>query len=538
MQGQRTPLRRLLALVLVVLFARGGETGPADAASLQLFHGLSHGPSGSVERAGADDEIVKEFKKYFRKYKDTATRVEAVLALEGTESIAVVGALVPVLKDKEPEVVRAAVRVLGGFETRPPVDALLARLEKNKDERVRSGLLRAIALGRYGGIREFVLPSLEDGSWEVRRRAVQALTETRDPMVAESIAPLLADSETAVRCAAFDGLAALRSELVVQPAIAALGAPVWQVRGCAIHALRDVRRRESIGPLIARMADEEGRLVADIGAALAHITGRDFGQRLDGWQRFWEIYQDRFEIPSDAELRRLREKQKERQETYTPPGAVTYHGIETPSRSILFVIDQSGSMEQEVIEKERFKDGDYPSYLRIDIVKTELIRTIATLEPYVRFNILAFATGTRRWKKTLVRANVLNKSSASTFVRRLESLGGASKEDLASVGLTGSANLEAGRTNTYLALMDALEAGGRGLKDKNYEVSVDTIFFLSDGRPSWGEFTDTDDIIREVNAANELRKVVIHAIAIGEFQKDFMRRLAEDNGGVFVDLGK
>ena len=37
-----------------------------------------------------DDEIVKEFKRYFKKYKDTPTRVEAVLALEGTESNAVV----------------------------------------------------------------------------------------------------------------------------------------------------------------------------------------------------------------------------------------------------------------------------------------------------------------------------------------------------------------------------------------------------------------------------------------------------------------
>ena len=76
------------------------------------------------------------------------------------------------------------------------------------------------------------------------------------------------------------------------------------------------------------------------------------------------------------------------------------------------------------------------------------------------------------------------------------------------------------------------------MTDKNYAGRVDTIFFLSDGRPSWGVFTDTGDIISEVNAANELRKVVIHTIAIGEFQKDFMRRLAEENGGVFVDLGK
>jgi hypothetical protein len=45
-------------------------------------------------------------------------------------------------------------------------------------------------------------------------------------------------------------------------------------------------------------------------------------------------------------------------------------------------------------------------------------------------------------------------------------------------------------------------------------------------------------VLREVRAANQLRKVVIHTIAIGEFQKDFMKSLAEQNGGVFVDLGR
>jgi hypothetical protein len=35
----------------------------------------------------------------------------------------------------------------------------------------------------------------------------------------------------------------------------------------------------------------------------------------------------------------------------------------------MFVIDVSGSMENLVVEKERFQDGGYPSLLRIDIVQ-------------------------------------------------------------------------------------------------------------------------------------------------------------------------
>ena len=66
----------------------------------------------------------------------------------------------------------------------------------------------------------------------------------------------------------------------------------------------------------------------------------------------------------------------------------------------------------------------------MDIVKTELQRTIENLEDYVEFNILAFATEVKPWKKKLVKANVLNKSNAIDWVGRLEPLGGASRQDL------------------------------------------------------------------------------------------------------------
>ncbi|MEO6711747.1 MAG: hypothetical protein ABI054_06880, partial [Planctomycetota bacterium] len=312
-----------------------------------------------------------------------------------------------------------------------------------------------------------------------------------------------------------------------------------QVRASAIAALGKVRSLDSIEPLIARLTIEEGRLRADIGAALDSITGKTLGDRLEQWQSFWTNYKGKFKLPTDAELTALRAKQKESREKYKPSGpTTTYHGIDTPSRSILFVIDVSGSMENLVVEKERFLDGGYPSMMRIDIVKTELARTIDRLEPYVKFNILKFGTEVVPWKKELVPANALNKTAGRKWAMALEPLGGSSKEDLATVGLTGSANLEAGKTNTFGALSDALGLAGRGMKDKDYEVAVDTVFFLSDGRPSHGLYVDPEDILREIRSANQLRKVVLHTIAIGEFQKDFMKRLAEENGGVFVDLGR
>ena len=310
------------------------------------------------------------------------------------------------------------------------------------------------------------------------------------------------------------------------------------MRATAVAALGRVRHVDSIGPLIERMAVEEGRLIEDIGAALARITGRDFGARVDAWQNFWKTFEGRFQLPTDEELKKLAEVKAQRKEQYEgAPGSVSYNGVETPSQSIVFVIDVSGSMEQEVVSKERFKEGTYPSWKRIDVIKTELIKTIRHLEPYVRFNVIAFATDVKLWKKGQVKANPLNKSSAETWVGRLEAIGGSSKEDLARVGLVGSANLEGGKTNTYAALMAALGVE-EGKETTDYETEIDTIFFLSDGRPTAGEYVETVDIVDRITELNKLKKLVLHTIAIGQFQKDFMRDLAQRNGGVFVDLGK
>ena len=37
---------------------------------------------------------------------------------------------------------------------------------------------------------------------------------------------------------------------------------------------------------------------------------------------------------------------------------------------------------------------------------------------------------------------------------------------------------------------------------------------------------------------NEVFRLVLHTIAIGDFQKEFLKQLAEENGGVYVDLGR
>jgi hypothetical protein len=117
---------------------------------------------------------------------------------------------------------------------------------------------------------------------------------------------------------------------------------------------------------------------------------------------------------------------------------------------------------------------------------------------------------------------------------------------MAASGLSGAANLSAGKTNTLKALMypfgidpeNPPKAATTGAPKAAIANKIDTVYFLSDGRPSVGRLVDTNEIRKEVRQWNDLYRIVFHAIAIGEFQKEFLRDLATENGGVFVDLGR
>lgn len=519
----------------------------------------------SVASGAPQSDPIADFKKYYKEYareyqkagKDDKERRaavvtirEAVLTLKGIDLPEVVDAILPTLKHEEPDIQSAVVTVLSSFKSEPPVSRLVEVMASEKHEPTLVTCLRAFQAAKYPAPSASLVKLLGSRSWEVRRAAVQALASSGDPDAPKALASACKDDEPAVRFTAMDALTGLKSKLVIPSAIVGLSDPIWQVRASAIRALAVVRSVEAIDPLIRRLDLEKGRLEPDIVEALACHLGRDFGDDAKAWRAYWDNLKDGYILMTEEQVREMRKglgprtgldadgKKKSGAGDDPETKAVSYHDITTPSISIIFVIDVSGSMENEVVERDRFADGNYPSMMRIDICKTELARTIDRLEPNVRFNILSFATDVKPWKKDLVDASPANKTAARDWVLRLEAIGGSSKDDLARVGLVGAAGLDGGQTNTFGVLMAALGVPERGATAAGYAVKVDTVFFLSDGRPSTGDYVDTDDILREVLAANELRKVVLHTIAIGEFQKDFMKALAEQNGGIFVDLGR
>ena len=73
-------------------------------------------------------DSVKEFKRFFRKFKEVAQQVESILALETDDCPEAVDALMPLLKHKEPAIRDAAKRVISGYREKASFEAVLAEL--------------------------------------------------------------------------------------------------------------------------------------------------------------------------------------------------------------------------------------------------------------------------------------------------------------------------------------------------------------------------------------------------------------------------
>lgn len=133
-----------------------------------------------------------------------------------------------------------------------------------------------------------------------------------------------------------------------------------------------------------------------------------------------------------------------------------------------------------------------------------MTRVVNGLSRDTQLNIITFAQSYKPWQEALQPLGGAGREKVLSFVREISTDFG---------------------TNVF----DALEFA---LKDKR----VETIFLLIDGRPTYGKHIDPPSIVKEVEALNRVRGVVINCIAFGE-ESDFLKELAAQNGGVyrFVD---
>jgi Ca-activated chloride channel family protein len=246
------------------------------------------------------------------------------------------------------------------------------------------------------------------------------------------------------------------------------------------------------------MGAEDGRLRADIAGALSAITGVDLGFEPEPWREWWEAHREGFRPPAPGAGA----------PAGGPGGAggetVSFYGIRIVSKAVVFVIDVSNSMNQEAAA----------GRTKVQVAKYELRNAILGLPEGARFNIVFYHHEVFVWRPAMVEAKGAAKREAVEFVENM---------------------VADGNTNIYDALERAFRFAGMGARDKRYEVGADTIFLLSDGRPNRGGVVDPAGILAEVRRWNELKRVTIHSVGVGnDHDASLMRGLADSSGGTYV----
>jgi len=308
------------------------------------------------------------------------------------------------------------------------------------------------------------------------------------------------------------------------------------VRERAALALSTICDPKAIAPMIELLGSSFGQSKKRIGAYLEALTRQKHGVSAPTWKRWFAAEGARY-LSGEVSLGggAPSSRKKTTQENY-------YFGIPQDGKSIVYIIDSSGSMSAEVqlhlphskpqnqrgtaaqMEKKP-GEGDKKKTTRLEACKAELIRALGLLEPTTMFNVIWYADLPYQFRPAMLPARAGSIKSAQEWVRKLQPNGSTNIHDSMQMGfqLTGQ-------------IAGPGEARKGPITGKQRTAAPDTIFLLSDGSPTLpnGEMDSTGKIIESVRKWNALKTVTVHCIGIGRgVNGSFMRKLATENGGEF-----
>lgn len=401
--------------------------------------------------------------------------------------------LLDALSSRDPTVRLLAADTVGGLCDPAIPETLAERLAKEPEADVRLALVRAVgeqdATEAIPALLRILRGTKIDPDFEAIAIDVLLAIGFDDVEVVTHLEGLLRSGAWESRLRLVDGAVASGLPQAVRILIPGLEDEKWQVRLVAAQGLGRIRSREAVPVLIERLAVEEKPRVRNaVAHALYRITGVNLYDVTDVWRQWWAQHGDAFEIPEEvADL------------PETDPGRVygTFYGIPVDSECVVFVIDESGSMDTE----HRGSDGQGTGKTETERAIEETLEVVARLPDRARVNVILFASDVLSWRSGL------------------SALQGDTREELAEFLRTKRLS---GGTNLYDALAKAVRT-----------PDVDAIYLLSDGMPSSGRYTDDDDILRAIGEMNWTRRAAIHCVALG-WDSDLLRSLAEQNGGTYV----
>jgi hypothetical protein len=278
--------------------------------------------------------------------------------------------------------------------------------------------------------------------------------------------------------------------------------------------------------LIGRLDSEGGRVQDEIQDALRKVSGYDREMTREEWNKWW-THTKKF---GDVEKKSREELEKEGATPAPPQGGntvardttkrPTYYGIKVYARTVGYVLDISESMKTgfRVSDDWETKLGhEFNGSTKIAVAKEEIGHAIREMDPRTRLNLYFFNTYVRAWQSSPVAAGTMGENAIQA-VKNID------------------CKLQ---TNYYDALRMVL-----GLDDGQDPWRVafcdtpDTLFFLTDGSPTDGEITKTDELRTWFTEQNRFARLKVHIITMGHMgvELDFLPQFAAENGGEFIHL--
>lgn len=353
------------------------------------------------------------------------------------------------------------------------------------------------------------------GPWRADgvRRVAAALERERHPVVSQALVRLLLQMLEAPP----DGLDADARRATVTAALAQFGTSGWRTDMDLLDLVEAFPDKAAI-PTLIRALDLEQRSPDALVSAVNKRASPMLRDRAGGllramtgalvpiddpaaWRTFWQREQDHIVVPP-------------RLNRPDPEGTrVTFFGVPVTGGSIGFLIDTSGSMDDEPAGGPQTGPRRRRSHTRLDAAKEQLVLAAQAMPKESQYFVLTFADRAHVWTTQPIRPQRQSLRSLTELLSRLRAHGG---------------------TNLYDGLVTALELEGKGYGDASLP-KIDELFVLSDGEPTTGPVQQPETLLEMVKQANRYAKVRIHTVFTGTGGgADLLRKLAEQNGGVFV----
>lgn len=396
----------------------------------------------------------------------------------------------------------AALRLLG-MKNKPVFRSTIEACLWDTDPRVRLAAAEALDFQRRG---------------RSLRKVVERVQLERHPVVSQALVRLL---QVLVKTPGDEPTASDR-RLAVRVALKQFGLSGWRTDMELLDLVEQYPAREQIPLLIKaleRAANEPDKLVATVNERASRQLQQRAGDLLRAmtgalipanepaqWQQFWDAEKDKIEVP----------KSLDRGKKFGT--TAEFFGVPVTGSSIAFLIDTSGSMDEEVAGTSgggRTSAGNRrgKAMTRLRAAKEQIVLAVQAMDPQSRYQLLTFASEARTWTRRPVKPGRRSTRSLTEVLSRMRANGG---------------------TNLFDGLVQSLQLDEIGYGEQ-HKTEIDELFVLSDGRPTSGAVTEADDMLALVREANKYARVRIHCVFTGTGDgADLLKRLAEENDGVFV----